>query len=728
MKRLLLAFILIQSLAVSAQSELSPSARIFRQELQSYLGQVANKKGIILPSEFIVRYDLIPANGGYQVGVLAQVQPDFDRELLKNLGIRIGSDLGSLLTLRVPLNAFEALIQLNGIRYLEAGSHLEPELERTRHSLRVDSVYMGLGDLSMPYTGKGVIVAIIDWGFDYTHPMFYDTTMSEYRVSRAWDQNKNSGPAPEKFGFGTEYVGMDELLAAGDDTLYVFGPGSHGTHVGGIAGGGGAGTRFRGIAPEAELIFISLKRDDPSFIDAIKYVADYAEAVNKPFVVNMSFGNHSGPHDGSTLRNLALDVLSGKGAVFVSSAGNNGGEFFHILHDFSGGDTIHTEVKKAAGLAGYYGETVNIWAEPDASFSVRLQLADPINNTVFYSSNWFSTTEYLNRYDTLYTDADDTLVLRITSEDRNFLNKKPNLLFECRSTGNSKIMLSVTGSGATHLWHIAQLDNRVTNWGQSFLASFPGAVGGDAHYSVGGPPAVSKEVITVAAYQGEATLPNGQETLGDITSFSSWGPTTDERVKPDIAGPGQNVVSSVNSFDPAPGTPTESVTFQGKQYDFVPYSGTSMSGPAVAGVIALMLQANPDLTAREVKEILRITARLDKNTGDIGPDGDLRWGWGKANAYAAVRLAEIKLGTAALNPVAPFEYYPNPAQGKVQVLSDSPVKLKVRSLDGKLLYSFNLDAGEQVIDLEGLSEGMYFLEWNSGDQAGICSLMIAGRP
>src|SRR5690606_28301109 len=150
------------------------------------------------------------------------------------------------------------------------------------------------------------IIAVIDWGFDYTHPTFYDSTLTDLRLVRAWDQNKLSGPAPEGFSFGTEYKGKDELLAAGDDTLYVFGPGSHGTHVAGIAGGTGGGSVHVGAAPEAELIFISLRRDAPSFTDALQYVTNYAESVNKPYVINMSFGSHLGPHDGSYLKNVAI--------------------------------------------------------------------------------------------------------------------------------------------------------------------------------------------------------------------------------------------------------------------------------------------------------------------------------------------------------------------------------------------------------------------------------------
>lgn len=71
---------------------------------------------------------------------------------------------------------------------------------------RVDSVWQAI-NLDQAFTGKGVIIGVTDWGFDYTHPVFYDTNMVNYRVLRAWDQFKQNGPAPAGFNYGTEYVG-----------------------------------------------------------------------------------------------------------------------------------------------------------------------------------------------------------------------------------------------------------------------------------------------------------------------------------------------------------------------------------------------------------------------------------------------------------------------------------------------------------------------------------------
>ncbi|MBK8659377.1 MAG: S8 family serine peptidase [Bacteroidetes bacterium] len=57
--------------------------------------------------------------------------------------------------------------------------------------------------------------------------------------------------------------------------------------------------------------------------------------------------------------------------------------------------------------------------------------------------------------------------------------------------------------------------------------------------------------------------------------------------------------------------------------------GTSMSSPAVGGIIALLLEANLSLTPQQVKDILATTAIVDSSTGIIPAQGSLPWGYGK---------------------------------------------------------------------------------------------------
>ncbi len=100
---------------------------------------------------------------------------------------------------------------------------------------------------------------------------------------------------------------------------------------------------------------------------------------------------------------------------------------------------------------------------------------------------------------------------------------------------------------------------------------------------------------------------------GNRASFSSFGPTYDGRIKPDVSALGYNVYHAV--------TGTKS---------FYSYSnGTSLSCPLVAGVAALVVSARPDLTPAKVTEALKNTASLSET-----PNNEL--GWGILDAYKAI--------------------------------------------------------------------------------------------
>jgi subtilisin family serine protease len=116
---------------------------------------------------------------------------------------------------------------------------------------------------------------------------------------------------------------------------------------------------------------------------------------------------------------------------------------------------------------------------------------------------------------------------------------------------------------------------------------------------------------------------------GDLTGFSSRGPITNDgsgRIKPDIAAPGSDILSSV------PGGGFDSL------------QGTSMAGPHVAGVIALMWSANPDLKGDidRTRQIIEETAKFHTGSDICGPDADGEnnlYGFGTIDALAAVEMA-----------------------------------------------------------------------------------------
>jgi subtilisin family serine protease len=106
------------------------------------------------------------------------------------------------------------------------------------------------------------------------------------------------------------------------------------------------------------------------------------------------------------------------------------------------------------------------------------------------------------------------------------------------------------------------------------------------------------------------------DSAGNIAIFSSNGPTSDGRIKPDVVAMGVDVYAAASY----------SFTYDTAGYSYV--SGTSFSGPLTAGVCALILSAHPELTPEQVREALKMTANRNDKPGNV-------FGWGLINAYDA---------------------------------------------------------------------------------------------
>lgn len=711
----LLLTIIVNSFSGKSQNALSPEVSLLLNQVRQDVNYTRDHAH--LPESLIQDYDLLKQDGEYIVRAALLVGDDFNSADLTALRAKVGSNTGRTVTVSVPLNHLDLLAEVKGVKYVEVSGGAAPFLENLVPDARVDSVHTGLGGLAGSYTGDGVIICVIDWGFDYTHPVFYDEDLQNLRISRAWDQNKKSGPAPDGFGFGTEYVGQDELLTAGSDTNYVFGFMSHGTHVAGIAGGNGGGTIHSGVAPDAELLFVSLRRDAPSYTDAITWVKNYAESVGKPFVVNMSFGSHLGPHDGTDMKNFAIDDIAGKGKVFIGSAGNNGSNPFHLFRDFNENpDTLRTVFDfRSDNIAESFGQALVMWGSEGSSFSARVKLLSGIN-TVLETPVYHSAQNPITLDTLLIPNTNDTLFMRITATAASPMNGKPNIRMEVARTGNYRGLLEVVSDDSEfHIWNVVRMNNRYTNWGGDLRNTYPGAEAGDIDFGPGEPGGVGKNVITVASHRAEETF--GQTVIrGQLSGFTSKGPTVDMRQKPNICAPGEAVISSVNSFDPDPGSIVDSVQHNGKTYFFSPYSGTSMSGPAVAGVAALMLQANPDLNHLQVREIMQTTARLDQHTGyDLHNNPDLRWGYGKVNALACVLQAEMLVSAEELSPLnLTGTVYPNPGSDFIFIKEAAQLNdFTIYDIKGAEVLTGRIErAGPEgaQINVSALPRGMYLIK------------------
>ncbi|MDR1345386.1 MAG: S8 family peptidase [Bacteroidales bacterium] len=590
-------------------------------------------------------------------------------------------------------------------------------LNRAVSDGRVDSVWKGIG-LPEGFSGKDVIIGITDWGFDYSHPVFYDTAMNRYRILGAWDQFRNEGPAPQSFNYGTEIMGKDRLLQYQSDTSNVYFYGYHGTHVASIAGGAGAGTPYRGVACDADLLLVTFLVDEQAVIDGFNWMFEKAQEVQKRLVINMSWGlYYMGNMDGSGRLAETMQQLSEQGVVFVTSAGNNGDVYFHLSHTFSGdADTLKSVVNfDNMGHYAFWGQSVSMTSSPNTPFSFALHVMNSgfgaLATTPFYS------TEGGDRYiDTFLVVNADTVFYNIAIETEDPYSHRPEVRFRVKkSQANYKMGLMATASaGEFHAFNVVELTTDVGNWGDAFVANaaWPGSVAGDRKYGLGMPASVEC-AITVAAHQSEYRAGSGNLLYGNIAYFSSHGPTIDGRIKPEISAPGYEVGAALSSYTTEySGSTLRTITFNNRSYKFVPLSGTSMSSPFVAGVTALILQVNPHLSAAQVKQIIIETARQDSWTGQQGAEA---WfGNGKINAYAAVQKALQTVGTDRY-PVAESRYavFPNPAAESCYVTVQnnlSTVKAELLDMTGRTVRAEQFAAGVNTLNLSGLPPALYMLK------------------
>lgn len=552
-------------------------------------------------------------------------------EKLKADGFLVQSQLPTFSTALVSLEDIEKLMNLPYVTSVMAPTfdeaHNDVSRAQSGASLLQDGVFNNTA-----YNGTGVLVGIFDTGIDWKHPDFRKASdQTKSRIVSIWDQTltaQGTETAPAGFTTGVEYTRAqieDELDGTPAGFVRENDSNGHGTHVSGTAAGNGAAfadKRHKGFSSEADIVFV--KGGNGSFpttntINALTYFKNVATALNKPIVVNMSIGGQASAHDGTSSHEVAVNdfTASGPGRVVVISAGNDYGA------------NLHRKVTIDPNATQSYTFTVGSNTSAASVFSFIMYAND--NSPVTAKLTAPDGQQYTQNIST--TTAHSILGGGFTASMYNYWgndnNKRYVQLVISRvsgSTVNSQgtYTLDITNNGTqqitSHGWLYSQ---GVTTTLQN----------GDNEYIVGSPGNASS-AITVASYMGRAswyTTAGGYYTLTpqeSISSFSAQGPRVDGFQKPDIAGSGQNVISS-RSSDSAPGA--SDIIF-GTNY-YVKNQGTSMSSPGVAGAVGLLLQANPALTAAQVKSRLTGNARQDGATGIVP---NTRWGYGKLDIYKAV--------------------------------------------------------------------------------------------
>lgn len=684
-----------------AQNKGGMRAREFKHELKVLKASPHKTSSLTTLSR---KYPVASKGNVAYVSIVAKVSENFDATELECNGVRVNSQVKGIVSMRVPIDKLDLLDACASVLHYDVARKVVPNCNQVRFDTGADSVQRGVG-FDTPYTGKDVLIGITDWGFDYTHPNFYDTTCRKLRIYKAWDQFKLSGPAPDGFDYGTEYRTTEELKAAQCDTSGLYDYATHGSHVAGIAGGGGAGTKYRGVAPEAQYLFASFLLDEAAALDAFAWMKKQAEDAGKRLVVNMSWGMYSmGSMDGNSMLSQAIDAYSEQGVVFVSSAGNNGDVSFHISKTFT--DTIDTLRTVADFHSSGVGQYITFWGEPYTTFEAGIGIKgtsiEMVRSPFFATSGSFI-------LDTFLCVGVDTIPYRISVEEEDFYSHRPRWVVTImKIKPEYKLHIFATATNQTlHGWNLVELENHAGNWGTVLSSkNIEGYTDGNPYYGVS-EPAAARSCITVAAHIPDKT--DGR--TGAIAYFSSYGPILGDNPKPDISAPGMNICSSISSFTTEYYEPVKSVFFNRKGYIFSNMSGTSMSSPAVTGVVALILQSNPNLTPAQVKEIIIETARTDDKTGDLTDSVSVRWGHGKIDAREAIKRA---LELVSINPIASTEsflIYPNPAQNKIFIdyKEEGFVNISLYSIDGKCMLE-KVNTMDKELNVGHLPKGVYLLK------------------
>ena len=590
-----------------------------------------------------------------------------------------------------------------------------------RQDTKVSKIHAGteIPGFKTPFTGKGVIVAAIDGGLDFTHVAFYDANRSSLRLERAWAHDDDSGNAPAKFGYGTEYKTQNALLEKKSDLVYY----SHGSHVMNIAAGNNISCPYHGIAYDATLAFSTFSEIDKGISDAIQYLFDYADEKQMPAVINMSLGTEMGPHDGSSLRDVLGDELTGPGRILVGASGNNGLIDMHISKRFTEENTqLLTGVAFREGMSGI-GE-LQVWGEPGKTLKVNVCTIDKETMAPVYKSRTYDCSRSNTASVTLQKPFDGSggyfKIITQTSP----LNGKPMAHITLGITDyqpDKVIAIMVTGeAGSTvHAWA-----NENMCCFKKFLDNMDIP---DHDYGICEIGGTGKSIITVASYNTKNNIPvvKGDPqvtefTISDISPFSNVGPSADGRLKPDVAAPGSLIVSAFNSGmnnDPAI---AYRESWNGTEYPYGVYQGTSMASPHVAGVIALWLQACPTLTPAQVRQTFDNTCRHDEFTGQ----GDnYTWGRGKIDAYEGLKyvLQNFAQSDIVSATVKDSPWSVNIMDDKLHVLyykDGNPTNINVYTTSGMTVKGFSGGSrsmgNEDVINLSELPSGLYIINVTDG--------------
>lgn len=578
-----------------------------------------------------------------QVSMRVLLEYDGAESQLRAYGFSPTSRSGSIFAGWLPIQNIKDISQLPHLRSISTSRKLYPHLNVSTPMVFAPQTHIQYG-----LDGRDVIIGIIDTGIDYRHPAFLNANGTT-RIISILDfslPDPITGQAPRLFTNDQINAALKNSSPLGheDNT-------GHGTHIAGIAAGNqlsekDSGSRYRGVAPRANLVVVKGIRDNRREFDSgdvlqgISYIHDLARRYRSPYVINLSLGGQHGGHDGNTLLERAIANFSGPGKYgqsIVASAGNEGQQQIHASgwlqrpHSL----TLRLQVPE-------YKEADKL---PPTSAQVLLEIWSHIDGDMGFAIRT-PRGHYIPRFQ------------RSNVPDKPIQTPDGVVIFSHSTHTNPPaghqlgILLSHDTNTPLYpgVWRIEFYGQtpRFDAWVAETRLPYGSVRWLDyrAQELLIGVPASTDAVITVGAFNSRSGWLNGlghviqREIIsGDLANFSSPGPTRDARPKPEIVAPGIFVAAPASAFsNPSP----NSLVADGP---YIVSQGTSQAAPHVTGGIALMLQLKRNLDTPAIRNVIIRSASTDSFTAD-GATYQAQWGFGKLNLLKALQtLTQVSSGS-----------------------------------------------------------------------------------
>lgn len=641
---------------------------------------------------------------------------------LKAKGIIVNGEALGFVFLTVPADQLEFLETLPEFVSLEADNINQPDNDNSRAVLNVSNIN-GIDNksvLSSAYTGKGVVVGIIDAGIEYNHIAFKDSE-GNTRIKKAVNYTSSTSG----YTIATTPEAIADLTwdySSSDDN-------SHGTHVACSAAGSqvnalvdySLGSRnLMGMAPEADLVLCGTNNYSDSRVTfCMNEIIKTAEELGEPCVINMSFGTTGGWHNGTTI-SKAIDKVAKAGVVVCMSTANEGIYKRTVEKTVAANDyitVIPTKIGSVSSADKIYIPTQTITfympqctGKSSETVSYSFEVVDSLSGNVTTLAGTplksASTSNSITPSFTFSNDASTKWLKGTLSLSKSYFDD------------NSKFLVVKIKNITGNPLRIYAISNVVAD--RLASTDFPSYTydKGTADMSINN-SCCTENLISVGSYTRSRAfksynIAEGKQytfsvkDLGNNNStsaFSSYGRDDYGKMHPDVVAPGTAIISAYNYYDTKYADASKdnkgtSGHIAAYMYDsnnklnlWKVSNGTSMATPITAGIIALWMQAKrenapeeDDLSVADVRDIIQQTSRAAVNNVPI------------AISAGSTEQNRLQLGNGLIDAEAGLKYL-------LHILSLEPIKEETTTTFASNDFDKDIDIVNNVY--HSISNGYY---------------------